>query len=359
MSQGILKVISPSVLREHSTKEFAADMLDFFGGWRGGHIARHGYVGKGGEFYSKWLLTNDAYRSRVTQAEIEIITTYTGDLAEICGNTRHFVEAGVGGFKAFLMKTHALLARLTAREPELVYTIADVSRLSYEDVAAQTAKFRLPKPDFHEGNFFESLPVLEKDSVVYIPGLTFTNIPEDAIKGDIAQILTESLAFFAKSLQKGGALIFSYATADGIDNEGTEIKAFYDDPLIHQYQNSIFDRLSEDLSVSGNYKPAFSIKHVWRPEKHVLTRHAVLQCPMDFYLEGQRVVIQPETFDGYMANNFRPSDEMMVQAASAAGFGDNRIFSLPHSNVRLMVCVTGYAKASRVSPGHPNAASLA
>lgn len=338
MSSAVL-TLPESVIRSEAEQEFANDMTDFFGGWRGGHIARHGYVGKGGKFYSQWLATNDPYRSRVTQAEIEIATTYAGALSEICGNTRHFVEAGVGSFKAFLMKTHALIARLAAREPELRYTIADVSRLSYEDVASQTSKLRLPKPDFHEGNFFQSLPPLEKGSVVYIPGLTFTNIPEDAIKGDTAQILTANLAFFAKSLQKGGVLIFSYATADGIDSEGTQVKAFYDDPLIHKYQKSIFHRVKDELSVEGDYDPnAFSIKHVWRPDKAVLTRHAVLHRPLDFNLEGQRFVLKPETFDGYMANNFRPSDKMMKQAALAAGFKNSRVFSLPHSNVRLMAC---------------------
>jgi hypothetical protein len=338
MSQAALIVPSPSTLRDNSTQEFAVDMVDFFGGWRGGHIARHGYVGPGGDFYSQWLLTNDAYRSRITQAEIEIITTYTGALAEICGNTQHFVEAGVGKFIAFLMKTHALLARIAAREPELAYTIADVSRASYEDVAGQVVKLRLPKPDFHEGNFFKSLPRLEKGAVVYMPGLTFTNIPEDAINGDTAEILTRSLAFFAKSLQKGGVLIFSYATADGIDSDGSQIKAFYDDVLIHKYQRTIFDRVPNELAVSGDYKPAFGIKHIWRPEKSVLTRHAILQQKLNFELEGQRFVIKPESFEGYMANNFRPSDEMMRQTTVAAGFKDTKKFSLPHSNVRLMAC---------------------
>ena len=328
-----------SPLPNIAEQEFADDMADFFGEWRGGHIARHGYVGKGGQYYEQWLATNDAYRSRVTQAEIEIIMAHAGSLADICGDTRHFVEAGVGSFKAFLMKTHALLALLSARKPELRYTIADVSRLSYEDVAGQTSKLNLPKPNFHEGNFFSSLPSLGKDSVVYIPGLTFTNIPEDAIRGDTPQILKDSLAFFAKSLHQGGTLIFSYATADGIDEEGTQIKAFYDDPLIHAYQQSIFHRAASELSIEGNYDPSvFSIKHVWRPEKAVLTRHAVLNKPLDFSFEGQRFVLEPETFNGYMANNFRPSDEMMREIASSAGFKESQILSLPHSNVRLMAC---------------------
>ncbi len=337
MSQAVLSSAPQSIIHHEVEQEFAEDMVDFFGGWRGGHIARHGYVGKGGHFYEQWLATNDSYRSRVTQAEIEIVATYAAALAEICGDTHHFVEAGVGSFKAFLMKTHALLARLAAREPELCYTIADVSRLSYEDVAGQTAKLRLPKPDFYEGNFFKSLPPLEKGSVIYIPGLTFTNIPGDAIKGETGQILAANLAFFAKSLQKGGTLILSYATADGIDEQGRQIKAFYDDPLIHKYQKSIFHRVANELSVEGNYDPnAFGIKHVWRPERAVLTRHAVLHRPLDFSLEGQKFALKPETFDGYMANNFRPSDEMMTQAAIAAGFRDGQTFSLPHSNVRLM-----------------------
>jgi uncharacterized SAM-dependent methyltransferase len=342
MSRALVAAAPESATRSPAVQEFAEDMVDFFGEWRGGHIARHGYVGKGGSFYERWLATNGFYRSQVTLAETEIITTYVAALAEICGNTNHFVEAGVGSFKAFLMKTHALLARLAAREPELRYTIADVSRLSYEDVAGQTAKLRLPKPDFHEGNFFQSLPPLEKGSVVYIPGLTFTNIPEDAIKGDTAQILTTNLAFFAKSLQKGGVLIFSYATADGIDDKGTQVKAFYDDPLIHKYQESIFHRVRNELPVEGNYDPnAFGIRHIWRPEKAVLTRHAVLHRPLDFTLEGQEFALRPETFGGYMANNFRPSDRMMKQAALAAGFKKSRVFSLPHSNVRVMACVMG------------------
>ena len=319
--------------------EFLNDMVDFFGGWRGGHIARHGYVGEGGKHYGQWLATNDAYRSRVTQAEIEIIATYAGTLAEICGSANHFVEAGVGSFKAFQMKTLALLVRLAAREPELRYTIADVSRLSYEDVAAQTSKLRLPRPDFHEGNFFKTLPQLDRGSVVYIPGLTFTNIPEDAIHGDTSEILTTNLAFFAQSLQKGGTLIFSYATADGIDESGTQVKAFYDDPLIHKYQKSIFHRVADELPVSDNFDPSvFTIKHTWRPDKGVLTRHAVLEKPIDFDLAGQSFVLRPENFDGYMANNFRPSDRIMKEAAKAAGFKRSRVFSLPHSNVRLMAC---------------------
>lgn len=327
-------------MRNEAEQEFADDMLDFLGGWRGGHIARHGYIGKGGDFYSQWLATNDTYRSRVTQAEIEIITTHAEALAKICAKSRHFVEAGVGSFKAFLMKTHALLARLVAQEPGLQYTIADVSRLSYEDVAGQTEKLLLPKPDFHEGNFFYSLPSLERDSVVYVPGLTFTNIPEDAIKGDTAQILTTSLAFFAKCLKKSGVLIFSYATADGIDEEGTQLKALYDDPLIHKYQKSIFYRIINELSVDGDYDPdAFSIRHIWRPEKAVLTRHAVLHRPLDFNLEGQIFMLKPESFDGYMANNFRPSDAMMARAARTAGFKDTQIFTVPHSNLRLVACI--------------------
>lgn len=339
MSLSLPIAATQCIPRSSAAQEFAEDMSDFFGELRGGHIARHGYVGKGGEFYARWLATNDPYRSRVTLAEIEIITTYAAALAEICGDTHHFVEAGVGSFKAFLMKTLALLSRLAAREPELRYTIADVSRLSYEDVAAQTTKLRLPRPDFHEGNFFKSLPSLERGSVVYIPGLTFTNIPEDAIKGDTAQILKANLAFFAKSLEKGGVLIFSYATADGIDQEGAQVKAFYDDPLSHKYQESIFHRVKNELSVEGNYNPgAFGIRHVWRPGKAVLTRHAVLRRPLDFTLEGREFALRPETFDGYMANLFRPSDQMMKQLARAVGFKKSRIFSLPHSNVRVMAC---------------------
>ncbi len=322
-------------------QEFANDMADFFGEWRGGHIARHGYVGQGGQHYERWLATNDSYRSQVTLAEIEVIMAHAGVITEICGNTPHFVEAGVGSFKAFLMKTHALLARFSAREPELRYTIADVSRLSYEDVAGQTAKLRLPEPDFHEGNFFVSLPPMTKNGVVYIPGLTFTNIPADALREDTAQIIQESLNFFAKSLRQGGTLIFSYATPDGIGESGTEVKVFYDDPLLHLYQKSIFHRAAAELPIEGNYDPsAFGIKHVWRPEKCVLTRHAVLNKPLDFSFNGQRFVLNPTNFKGYMANNFRPSDAMMTKAALMAGFNECQTFSLPNSNIRLMVCKT-------------------
>ncbi len=335
-----MRNLSPLVAPVDDTahQSFLEDMQDFFGGWRVGHIARHGYVGKGGEFYSQWLSKNDTYRSRVTLAEVELIYSHVETIRNICSEASHFVEVGAGSFNSFLMKTHALLAALVANKPQMRYSILDVSRAAFESVASNVKKLGMPKPDFFEGNFFSELPLLEKHGVVYMSGLTFTNIPEDAIKGDTQQIIEDTLSFFARSLKKGGAFIFSYATADGINADGAELKQFYDDPLIHAYQKSIFERVENELVPEGTFDAdAFQIHHAWHPEKAVLTRHATITKPMRFNLGDQTFDLRPETFDGYMANNFRLSDEHVIRAAKKTRASDIRIFSLPRSNVRLAV----------------------
>ncbi len=320
-------------------EEFLDDMVDFFAGLRGGHIARHGYVGKGGQYYSRWLAENHIYRSQITLAEIELITAHIDVLANICGETVNFVEAGFGSVNAFLNKTYPLLRKITQKTKKpLQYKIADVSEDSFDTARKYIVQQELPfKPSFIQCNFFDGLPELEKDSTIYCAGLTFTNIPADAIHRRTEDILTDVLFRFSRTLKKGGTLIFSYADDSGVGLDGKEIKAFYEHPLIHSYQLSIFDRVAQELPVDRRYeaKNFYEIEHTWHPENYVLTRHVSTKRPMRFDIGGYELII-PKGFKGYMANNFRFPDDMVTTSAKKAGFNDSHILRLPNSSLRLV-----------------------
>ena len=335
----VLPLLNPDNKQPHTAEqlEFQSDMLEFFTGFRGGHIARHGYLGEGGKLYSRWLAENDLYRSKVTLAEIETIAICAGAIAEICKDAKTFIECGAGSFHAFMQKTYPILSQMAAQSG-INYAIMDVSRATHDGVRQQLSTMSIPQPEFVEGNFFTDTPVQKEKAVIYIAGLTFTNIPKDALHKKTDDIITDTLRYFKRALGGGGYLVFSYATNDGIGADGQENKDFYDDPLIHAYQLSIFERVVVELPVSEDYNPEnFSIRHDWHPDRKVLTRHAVLNQPMQFEFDGRMIYLHPDNFSGYMANNFRPSDSQIEIAANRAGFKECKLFGAKKSNIRIAV----------------------
>ncbi len=319
---------------------FIGDMIDLFAGIRGGHIARHGYVGKGGTYYDRWLATHDVYRKKVTEKELELIASATPQLAELCGDTVNFVEAGFGSPSAFTQKTLPLLAHILRRRGAAPrYTVADVNAASFAMAQDYFRQMRLAFPlDYIHGNFFEDIPVLEKNSAIYCAGLTFTNIPVDAIHNRTADILINALTRFARALKNGGVLMFSYAT----DTGGDDVKALYDHPMIYAYQLSIYERVASELNVSSGYDPhgfGTALEHRWHADNHVLTRHATVTRRMRFNIGGYDFDLQAGR-DLYMANNFRFPDDMVRESATRAGFADCRIFALPDSGMRFAALIT-------------------
>ena len=321
---------------------FLTDMLDFFSGDRQGHIGFHGYV-RGGSIYNNWLATNDTYRSQITLRELEVIAAFVPALAEICQRTQNFVLFGApSSLAVFQTKTYLLLNRIAVdqeKPPQL--TIADISYKSYEkarrDIDGYDQRF---SPSYLGGNFFAPLSAMPKNTTIYVPGITLTNPPLDLIKNGTDNIMCATLKNFRQALGKGDVVIFTYANNGGIDTNGSQVKAYYDHPLIHQYQQTIFQRVADELKPTGNFDPtAFRIHHEWNADQHVLTRHATITKPMNFDMAGFEFDLSPETFLGYMANNVRPPDQKVEHWAKEAGFNQAHIFGLPGSSLRIAALV--------------------
>lgn len=344
--------VTPGIINVGAANDNFGDDIDiFFTRLRHG-IARWGYANKkGSEHYARWLLNNHQYRSQVTLAEIELTLAKAGALAEICGNVKTVVQAGASGsFPVFVNKPYHLLLELIARQKpddeRITYGIADVSEASVEKTRGYVKQLNLPLNLAHiPGDFFRTLRRLAEVDVIYIPGITIANDPDDAIGCEPEDHLTTTLSKFRPALKKGGVLIASCVNDNHIDPKGQAIKALYDDKDIHDYQLSIFEEVPKRLPVTGNYDPhGFGIRHEWRRHKHVLTRHATLLKPMQFKIGERPFDLRPSSFEGdngYMANNSRHPDDMHKVAGKRAGFSHVEIFKHPSLDTRLIAYING------------------
>ena len=324
---------------------FHDDIVDYFSDRRKGHIGPHAYPGKGGVFYDEWLATHEIYRELVTKPELILIEHFTNTASELFGDTVNFVEGGIGSLTAFRKKTLPLLIRIAQkRGHKIKYTVADIADGPFKIVQQYAEAEDLPfNMSLVHANMFSSLPKLEKNSAIWVSGITLSNPPVDAIKNSARKIYTDIFSYFHNALSEGGILAFSYANNYGIGADGKEIIQLYDHPLNHLYQLTIYERIAKELEIAGDYDPlAFAnpLRFKWNSDQGVLTRHTHPLRRMQFSIGQDNFDLLPD-FDGYHSNNFRPSDEQIAFFAKEAGFTDCRIFGLPNSNIRLAVLQHG------------------
>jgi hypothetical protein len=309
----------------------------------GGGIGFDGYV-LGGGFYNTWLETNDAYRSQVVLSELALTTERAADAIKLCPNIDSFLQMGASGsLTAFYTKPYVFIQAIAAQRDiqRLDYRIADISQEAFNHNKTLIKDLGLPfAPMFVPGNFYSSLQNTHNVDGIYVPGITIDNPPFDALKYSPEAILHYQLSYFRRSLSKRGILAFSFANNTGVDSEGNSLKAFYDDPLIADYQATIFQRIKGELSPSGDFDPNnFSpICHQWHADKYVLTRHSSLSRPMHFGI-GERTYDWKAGHTIYMSNNTRRPNAMYEKVAREAGYADCVIFEGKRTNTKSNVCL--------------------
>ncbi len=311
------------------------DAVDLFTGMRRGHVGRYSYSEplfsgdpvRGNELWASFVRQHRAYYPYYD--EVKLIKRCLPELVNLCDDTRHFVELGAGSIEAFNNKTLPLIKALG---PES-YTVADICEHSAEEATERLNKI-LPRISVQQsiGDFFQSLPYVRPHSLMFLVGCTIGNNVVDWRYENGFVGLVRALRHFAAALRCGGHLVFTYDS----NHDEVSLHRAYTHHYLDEMELVFLRCLERDLpSVKLNIQD-FRHRVGWYPTKHLLAQEVEVIRDTTILLGGYTFHLQAGQ-KLHNENCFKYTDDMVMQAATAAGFVVTKLFSQAESPMRLAV----------------------
>ncbi|MGE0109163.1 MAG: L-histidine N(alpha)-methyltransferase [Bdellovibrionales bacterium] len=328
-------ILQLSSSRIFSDKAFLCDVLCFFAGAQSGQVDMHCYSEPkhkddlvcGGGLWERFVNAHEAYY--LFCDDPVLIQQNTPLLAELCGNARLFVDLGPGSLEAFEKKTLPILQAVVP----VRYEALDLNEHFLRDVVSCLHKrYPFTKACYRVANFFEEMLPLEENSLIFLSGSTISNIKAD-LRFETATInLTKALAHFGDALIEGGYFVFTYDSNQDEDS----IRRSYDHPAMAAHNTNFIQLVRRELPTEGLCEEDFMHVTEWVPENHLLKQLLVLKRDVSFGVAGHRFDLEAGT-KLHVTNCFKFTDDLIRDAARAAGFTKTHICTLENSPMRMAI----------------------
>ncbi len=314
---------------------FLCDVLCFFAGLQAGQVDNYcysepEYAGDlvcGGILWESFINEHNAYYPFLT--EVELIARNIETVARACKGAKHFIDLGPGSIEAFKKKTLPLLRAIAPVQ----YRAVDMN----EEFALNIMRYlRKNEPFMHASyslhNFFDYMLPSAENSVIYLTGITLSNIKADLRFETMESQLIKTFEHFSRALHKGGRFIFTYDA----NQDGDSIKRSYAHKAMAKHNTNFINLVQRDLPTHGLHEEDFEHVMAWDAKQHLLKQCLRTKRDVVFDIAGHSFNLEACT-TLHVTNCFKFTDDIIRRTSQRAGFSDIKICTLDGSSMRMAI----------------------